>query len=347
MQYNILPDTLIKVSKICLGTMTWGEQNTEAEGHEQLNYAINERGINFLDTAEMYSVPAKASTQGSTEKIIGTWLNKRNKRDDLIIASKVCGPSAGLPHIGTGRKFNRENMTTALHKSLERLQTDYIDIYQLHWPERPTNYFGALGYHHTSDDAVTDFVETLTVLDDFIKQGKIRYIGISNETPWGTMQYLRIVENHNLPKIITIQNPYNLVNRTYEIGLSEIGIRENVGLLAYSPLAGGLLSEKYLQGNRPDGARFTLWPNYFTRYAHPNTMKAVEKYAALAKEHGLSLAQMSLAFINSRDFLTANIIGATTMLQLKENIDAVDVVLSEEVIKEIQKIHTEFPNPAP
>lgn len=347
MQYNILPDTLIKVSKICLGTMTWGEQNTEAEGHEQLNYAINERGINFLDTAEMYSVPAKASTQGSTEKIIGTWLNKRNKRDDLIIASKVCGPSAGLPHIGTGRKFNRENMTTALHKSLERLQTDYIDIYQLHWPERPTNYFGALGYHHTSDDAVTDFVETLTVLDDFIKQGKIRYIGISNETPWGTMQYLRIAEKHALPKIITIQNPYNLVNRTYEIGLSEIGIRENVGLLAYSPLAGGLLSEKYLQGNRPDGARFTLWPNYFTRYAHPNTMKAVEKYATLAKEHGLSLAQMSLAFINSRDFLTANIIGATTMLQLKENIDAVDVVLSEEVIKEIQKIHTEFPNPAP
>jgi len=347
MQYNILPDTHIKVSKICLGTMTWGEQNTEADGHEQLNYAINERGINFLDTAEMYSVPAKASTQGSTEKIIGTWLNKRNKRDDLIIASKVCGPSAGLPHIGTGRKFNRENMTTALHKSLERLQTDYIDIYQLHWPERPTNYFGALGYHHTSDDAVTDFVETLTVLDDFIKQGKIRYIGISNETPWGTMQYLRIAEKHALPKIITIQNPYNLVNRTYEIGLSEIGIRENVGLLAYSPLAGGLLSEKYLQGNRPDGARFTLWPNYFTRYAHPNTMKAVEKYATLAKEHGLSLAQMSLAFINSRDFLTANIIGATTMQQLKENIDAIDVILSEEIIKEIQKIHVEFPNPAP
>lgn len=347
MHYNILPDTNIKVSKICLGTMTWGEQNTESEGHEQLNYAINERGINFLDTAEMYSVPAKATTQGFTEKIIGTWLHKRNKRDDLIIASKVCGPSAGLPHIGTGRKFNSENMTNALHHSLQRLQTDYIDIYQLHWPERPTNYFGALGYHHTSDDAVTDFVETLTVLDDFIKQGKIRYIGISNETPWGTMQYLRIAEKHALPKIITIQNPYNLVNRTYEIGLSEIGIRENIGLLAYSPLAGGLLSEKYLKGNRPDGARFTLWPNYFTRYAHPNTMKAVEKYATLAKEHNLSLAQMSLAFINSRDFLTANIIGATTMQQLKENIDSIDIVLSEEVLKEIQKIHLEFPNPAP
>jgi aryl-alcohol dehydrogenase-like predicted oxidoreductase len=347
MEYNILPDTNIKVSKICLGTMTWGEQNTEPEGHEQLDYATNEKGINFIDTAEMYSVPAKATTQGSTERIIGTWLKKRNKRDDLIIASKVAGPSAGLPHIGTGRKFNKENITNALHNSLQRLQTDYIDLYQLHWPERPTNYFGALGYHHTSDDAVTDFVETLTVLNDFIKQGKIRYIGISNETPWGTMQYLRIAEKHQLPKIITIQNPYNLVNRTYEVGLSEIGIRENVGLLAYSPLAGGLLSDKYLQGNRPDGARFTLWPNYFTRYAHPNTMKAVEKYAVLAKEHGLSLVQMSLAFINSRDFLTANIIGATTMKQLKENIDAVDVVLSEEVIKEIQKIHLEFPNPAP
>lgn len=347
MEYNILPDTNIKVSKICLGTMTWGEQNTEAEGHEQLDYATNEKGINFIDTAEMYSVPAKAATQGSTERIIGTWLKKRNKRDDLIIASKVAGPSAGLPHIGIGRKFNKENITNALHNSLQRLQTDYIDLYQLHWPERPTNYFGVLGYHHTSDDAVTDFVETLTVLNDFVKQRKIRYIGISNETPWGTMQYLRIAEKHQLPKIITIQNPYNLVNRTYEIGLSEIGIRENVGLLAYSPLAGGLLSDKYLQGNRPDGARFTLWPNYFTRYAHPNTMKAVEKYAVLAKEHGLSLAQMSLAFINSRDFLTANIIGATTMKQLKENIDAVDIVLSEEVIKEIQKIHLEFPNPAP
>lgn len=347
MQYNLLPDTDINVSKICLGTMTWGEQNTEAEGHEQLDYATNERGINFIDTAEMYSVPAKAATQGSTERIIGTWLKKRNKRDDLIVASKVAGPSAGLPHIGTGRKFNKENITRALHESLQRLQTDYIDLYQLHWPERPTNYFGALGYKHTSDDSVTDFKETLEVLQGFIQQGKIRYIGISNETPWGTMQFLRIAEKENLPKVITIQNPYNLVNRTYEIGLSEIGIRENVGLLAYSPLAGGLLSTKYLQGQRPDGARFTLWPNYFTRYAHPNTMKAVERYAALAKEHGLSLPQMSLAFINSRNFLTANIIGATTMAQLKENIDSIDIHLSNDVLQEIEKIHLEYPNPAP
>lgn len=347
MEYRKLGNTDIDVSLITLGTMTWGEQNTEAEGHEQLDYATNERGINFIDTAEMYSVPAKATTQGSTERIIGTWLNKRNKRDDLFIASKVAGPSAGLPHIGTGPKFNKENITNALNQSLQRLQTDYIDLYQLHWPERPTNYFGALGYKHTSDDAVTDFQETLQILNDFIQQGKIRYIGISNETPWGVMQYLRMAEKYDLPKIRTIQNPYNLVNRTYEVGLSEIGIRENVGLLAYSPLAGGLLSNKYLNGQRPDGARFTLWPNYFTRYAHPNTMKAVEKYAALAYESGLSLPQMSLAYINSRNFLTANIIGATTMAQLKENIDSIDVVLSDEVLKEIEKIHLEFPNPAP
>lgn len=347
MQYNLLPSTNIKVSKICLGTMTWGQQNTEAEGHEQLNYATNERGINFIDTAEMYSVPAKAETQGSTERIIGTWLKKRNKRDDIILASKVAGPSAGLPHIGTGRKFNKENITRALNESLQRLQTDYIDLYQLHWPERPTNYFGTLGYVHASEDAVTDFVETLTILNEFIQLGKIRYIGISNETPWGVMQYLRTAEKYNLPKIVTIQNPYNLVNRVYEIGLAEIGEREKVGLLAYSPLAGGLLSDKYLGGKRPDGARFTLWPNYFGRYAHPNTMKAVERYAVLAKAHNLSLAQMSLAYVNTRTFLTSNIIGATNMQQLTENIDSIDVTLSEEVMKEIQKIHLEFPNPAP
>ncbi|MFN8294694.1 MAG: NADP(H)-dependent aldo-keto reductase [Chitinophagales bacterium] len=347
MQYNNLPNTDIKVSKICLGTMTWGQQNTEAEGHEQLNYSVNERGINFIDTAEMYSVPAKAETQGSTERIIGTWLKKRNKRDDIILASKVAGPSAGLLHIGTGRKFNKENITRALNESLQRLQTDYIDLYQLHWPERPTNYFGTLGYVHASEDAVTNFEETLTILNELIQEGKIRYIGISNETPWGVMQYLCTAEKYNLPKVVTIQNPYNLVNRVYEIGLAEIGEREKVGLLAYSPLAGGLLSEKYLSGKRPDGARFTLWPNYFGRYAHPNTMKAVEKYAALAKDHQLSLAQMSLAYVNTRTFLTANIIGATSMQQLTENIDSINITLSEEVMKEIQKIHLEFPNPAP
>lgn len=346
MQYNLLPDTDIKVSKVCLGTMTWGEQNSEADAHEQLDYAVSQH-INFIDTAEMYSVPSKAETQGSTERIIGTWLKKRQKRDDIILASKVAGPSAGLPHIGTGPKFNRQNITRALNESLKRLQTDYIDLYQLHWPERPTNYFGTLGYEHKSDDPVTDFRETLHILQEFIQQGKIRHIGISNETPWGTMQYLRIAEMENLPKIITIQNPYNLVNRTFEIGLSEIAIREKVGLLAYSPLAGGLLSNKYLRGTRPDGARFTLWPNYFSRYSHPNTMKAVERYAQLAADHQLSFPQMALAFIHSRKFLTANIIGATSMAQLRENIDSIHVNLPEEVLKEIEKIHLEFPNPAP
>ena len=345
MEYNYLPGTNIKVSKICLGSMTWGQQNTEAEGHEQMDYAVSS-GINFIDTAEMYSVPARPETQGSTEKIIGTWLQKRKNREDMIIASKVCGPSA-LPHLGAGRKFNRENITEALHASLKRLQTDYIDLYQLHWPERPSNYFGVLGYQHKSEDAVTNFRETLQVLSDFIKEGKIRYIGVSNETPWGLMQYLKIGEYENLPKAVTIQNPYNLVNRVFEIGLAEMSIRENVGLLAYSPLGGGLLSTKYLGGNKPEGARFTLWSNYFTRYAHPNTMKAVELYAALAKEHNLSLSQMALAFVNTRRFLTSTIVGATSMGQLKENIDSMNVHLSDAVLEELEKIHLQFPNPAP
>jgi aryl-alcohol dehydrogenase-like predicted oxidoreductase len=326
--------------------MTWGEQNTEAEAHEQLDYAINHE-INFIDTAELYAVPAKSETQGRTETYIGTWLNKRKKRDDLIIASKAAGPGAFVKHIRSGPKFNKEHLTEALNNSLKRLQTDYIDIYQLHWPERPTNYFGALGYQHKSDDPITDFRETLTVLNDFIKEGKIRYIGLSNETPWGTMQYIRIAEKENLPKVITIQNPYSLINRTFEIGLSEISIREQVGLLAYSPLGGGLLSNKYLGGNKPEGARYTLWANYFTRYSHPNTMKAVEKYGELAQQNGLSLAQMALAFVNTRNFLTANIIGATSIAQLKENIDSINIKLSDDVLKEIERIHLEFPNPAP
>lgn len=346
MEYNLLPNTNINVSKICLGTMTWGEQNTEAEAHEQLDYAVNHE-INFIDTAELYAVPAKSETQGKTETYIGTWLNKRKKRDDLIIASKAAGPGAFVKHIRSGPKFNKEHLTEALNNSLKRLQTDYIDIYQLHWPERPTNYFGALGYQHKSDDPITNFRETLTVLDDFIKEGKIRYIGLSNETPWGTMQYIRIAEKENLPKVITIQNPYSLINRTFEIGLSEISIREQVGLLAYSPLGGGLLSNKYLGGNKPEGARYTLWANYFTRYSHPNTMKAVEKYGELAQQNGLSLAQMALAFVNTRNFLTANIIGATSIAQLKENIDSINIKLSEDVLKEIERIHLEFPNPAP
>ncbi|MCB9033720.1 MAG: NADP(H)-dependent aldo-keto reductase [Chitinophagales bacterium] len=346
MQYSNLGNTNIKVSKICLGTMTWGEQNTEQEAHEQLEYATNNQ-INFIDTAELYAVPAKAETQGRTETYIGTWLNKRKKRDDLIIASKVAGPGAFVQHIRKNPSFTKAHITEALHNSLKRLQTDYIDLYQLHWPERPTNYFGSLGYRHKSDDAITNFQETLETLQGFIQEGKIRYIGLSNETPWGMMQYLNYAEKYNLPKIVSIQNPYNLINRTFEIGLSEMAIRESVGLLAYSPLAGGLLTNKYLGGNKPNGTRYTLFPNYFTRYSHPNTMKAVEKYGTLAKEINLSLAQMALAFINTRDFLTANIIGATSVEQLKENINTINIQLSDDAYKAIEQIHLEFPNPAP
>lgn len=346
MQYSNLGNTNVKISKICLGTMTWGEQNSEQEAHEQLDYATNNE-INFIDTAELYAVPAKAETQGKTESYIGTWLNKRKKRDDLIIASKVAGPGAFVQHIRKNPSFTKAHITEALHNSLKRLQTDYIDLYQLHWPERPTNYFGTLGYQHKSDDAVTNFQETLQTLQGFIQEGKIRHIGLSNETPWGMMQYLNYAEKYNLPKVVSIQNPYNLINRTFEIGLSEMAIREQVGLLAYSPLAGGLLSNKYLGGNKPNGARYTLFPNYFTRYSHPNTMKAVEAYATLAEELNLSLAQMALAFINTRDFLTANIIGATSLEQLKENINTINIQLSDDAYKAIERIHLEFPNPAP
>jgi len=347
MKFTTLPNTDIKVSKICLGTMTWGEQNTETEAHAQLDYAVQERDINFIDTAELYAVPAKAHTQGLTESYIGSWLKKRGRRDDLIIASKAAGPGAFVQHIRSGPKFNKEHLTAALHHSLKRLQTDYLDLYQLHWPERPTNYFGALGYTHKSDHAITDFVGVLEILQGFIHEGKIRHIGISNETPWGMMQYLMAAKMHPLPKIVTIQNPYSLINRTYEIGLAEIGIREQVGLLVYSPLGGGLLSTKYLGGKRPEGARYTLWGNYFFRYSHPNTMKAVEAYAELAQKSGMLLSQMALAYVNSRNFVTSNIIGATSLIQLKENIDSIHITLDDNLVKAIEDIHLMYPNPAP
>lgn len=345
MEYTHLSDTDVRVSKICLGTMTWGQQNTEQDAHEQLNYAI-ENGINFIDTAEMYAVPANPATQGLTEKYIGSWL-KNQDRSELIIATKIAGPSAATKHIRGGSKFNSEHITVAINDSLTRLQTDYIDIYQLHWPERPTNYFGALGYTHKSDDAVTDFKMVLEILSEFIKQGKIRYIGLSNETPWGMMQFLTTAQQYDLPKIVSIQNPYNLVNRTFEIGLAEMSIREKVGLLAYSPLAGGLLSGKYLSGKRPENCRYTLWPNYFGRYKHPNTMRAVEAYAKLADDAGITLPQMALAFVNTRKFLSANIIGATNLKQLKENISSINIKLTADILQKIEDIHLEFPNPAP
>ena len=344
MIFDTLGNTDLKVSKICLGTMTWGEQNTEAEGHEQLNYAV-EQGINFIDTAEMYSVPAREATYGSTEKIIGTWLHKRGKRDDLIIATKAAGPAEMTSFLRNMPNFSKAQLKEAVHNSLKRLQTDYIDLYQLHWPERPTNFFGELGYTHQSEDVGTPFRTILEGLDELMKEGKIRHIGISNETPFGMSEYLLNAKMYDLPKIQTIQNPYCLLNRTFEIGLAEMTIRNNIGLLAYSPLGFGALTGKYLNASPPN-ARMTLFPR-FGRYSTPNGIVATKKYVELAKASGLTPAQMALAYVNTRPFLTSNIIGATKMEQLKENIGSINIQLSDDVISKIEAIHQENTNPCP
>ncbi|MEH6406366.1 MAG: NADP(H)-dependent aldo-keto reductase [Leeuwenhoekiella sp.] len=344
MKYTVLPNTNIQISKICLGTMTWGQQNTEAEGHAQLDYAL-EQGVNFIDTAELYSVPAKAETYGSTEKIIGTWLKKRSRRDDVVLASKIAGPGENTKHIRTGG-FSKAEITDAIDKSLTRLQTDYIDLYQLHWPERNSNFFGKLGYLHEHDEEWEDnFAEVLETLDSFILKGKIRHIGVSNETPYGVSRYLEEARK-GAPKMITVQNPYNLLNRKDEIGLTEILHREKIGLLAYSPLGFGTLTGKYLDGKKPDNARVTKFPQ-FSRYHSETSFEATRRYSEIAKKHGLNFAQMSLAFVNERPFLTANIVGATSVEQLKENIDSIDLTLSDEVLKEIEAVHKAIPNPAP
>jgi aryl-alcohol dehydrogenase-like predicted oxidoreductase len=344
MKYTTLPNTDIKVSKICLGTMTWGEQNTEAEGHAQLDYAIDQN-INFIDTAELYSTPARVETYGSTEKIIGSWLKKRGKRDDLIIASKIAGPAEMTKHIRTGG-YAKAEIKDAIHKSLKRLQTDYIDLYQLHWPERNTNYFGKLDYSHNADEAWSDnFREVLESLNDFVREGLIRHIGVSNETPYGLSRYLEESRSQGLPKMITMQNPYNLLNRKDEIGLTEIMLREKVGMLAYSPMGFGTLSGKHLDGIQGN-TRLSLFPQY-DRYSNKNSIAATRKYKEIAENHGLSLAQMALAFVNSRPFVTATIIGATKMEQLKENIASIDIELSKENLEEINAVHAAIPNPAP
>lgn len=344
MKYTTLPDTDIKVSKICLGSMTWGEQNTEAEGHEQLDYAIDQ-GVNFIDTAEMYSVPGKKETQGSTERIIGKWFAKNKNRDQVILASKITGPSPTFSFIRENMGFSKEALTDAIHKNLSRLQTDYIDLYQLHWPERNSNYFGQRGYTHNPSEQWKDNIhEILNSLQGFIKEGKIRHIGISNEAPFGVMRYMEEARK-GMPRMITIQNPYNLLNRKDEIGLTEVLHRENVGHLAYSPLGFGMLTGKYLNGT-PKNSRIDLFPNY-NRYMKENSFKATRLYNDLALKHGMSLTQLSLAFVTSRPFMTSNIIGATTMEQLKENIDSINVTLSDEILKEIDAIHEQFPNPAP
>ena len=345
MKYSNLPNTATKISKIGLGTMTFGQQNSEAEGHAQMDYAL-ENGVNFFDTAEMYSVPAKKETYGSTEKIIGTWFKKTGNRENVILATKIAGPNRNLNYMREENDFSRESLTYALDQSLKRLQTDYIDLYQLHWPERKSNMFGVLGFKVQEDSWEDNFQSVLECLQGFINQGKIRNIGVSNETPWGLMRFLEESKKHNLPRMATIQNPYSLVNRSFEVGLSEVCHRENVGLLAYSPLAFGVLSGKFLNGANPTNARINLFPQ-FARYNSENTREAARRYHEIANDFGLTLTELSLAFVNQQPFLSSTIIGATTMEQLKENINTIKVTLDENVLAEIEKIQTIFPNPAP
>ena len=349
MQFKPLANTGILVPEICLGTMTFGEQNTQAEGFAQLDYAL-ERGLNFWDTAEMYPVPPKSETQGATERIIGNWFAERGGRDNVILATKIAGPSQGGSQIRNGQtRYTATEIASALDGNLQRLKTDYIDLYQLHWPQRPTNFFGKLGYDNAeanNNQEVTALEETLLALSDEVRKGRIRAIGLSNETPWGTLKFLHLAEKLGLEKVVSVQNPYNLLNRTYEIGMSEIAKYENVGLLAYSPLAFGYLTGKFRHGARPANARVTLFSR-FSRYSNPQSEWATEQYAQLAEKHGLSLTQLALAFIKQQFFVTSTIIGATNLAQLKENIDAFEINLSEDILQGIEAIHRQQPNPAP
>ena len=345
MQYRPLGQSDIQVSVICLGTMTWGQQNDQADANEQLDYALD-HGVNFIDTADMYSVPTKVETQGSTETIIGNWLTETGNRDKVVLATKVAGRSMGMDYLRGGPILDRTNIEQAIEGSLRRLQTDYFDLYQVHWPDRVTNYFGQLDYRHNEDAEHIAIEETLTVLAELVKAGKVRQIGISNETPWGAMRWLQAAKEMGLPRVVTIQNPYSLLNRSFEVGLSEISHREQLGLMAYSPLGFGTLSGKYLDGSAGDDARVNQFPQ-FARYTKPQGIAATTKYVQLARDHGLDPAQMALAYVNSRPFLTSTVIGATRMDQLKSNIDSIDVTISDEVLAGIDAIHAEISNPCP
>ncbi|SPL72359.1 NADP(H)-dependent aldo-keto reductase [Acinetobacter stercoris] len=348
MNFKPLGQTGIEVPEICLGTMTFGEQNNQNEAFQQLSYSLDQ-GLYFWDTAEMYPVPPKPETQGATESIIGHWIAKYGARDKLFLASKIAGPQQGGSHIRDGyTRFVESEIASALDGSLKRLQTDYIDLYQLHWPQRATNFFGQLGYNnqHAQEHEITPLEETLLALHKEVQKGRIRYIGLSNETPWGTMKFLQIAEKLGLEKIVSVQNPYNLLNRTYEIGMAEIAKHENIGLLAYSPLAFGYLTGKFRHGAKPANARITLFSR-FNRYTNPQSEWATEQYALLAEKHGITLTQLALAFIKQQFFVTSTIIGATNMQQLKENIDAFNLDLSEDILKGIDDIHRQQSNPAP
>ncbi len=345
MKYTTLPNTDLEVSRICLGSMTWGEQNTEQDAHDQLDYAIDE-GVNFIDTAEMYAIPASKKTQGLTESYIGSWLDRSGMRDRIVLATKIVGPSRGFKHIREKLDFSMESLEDALHNSLRRLKTDYIDLYQLHWPERSVNIFGKRDYDHTKNESWEDNLgEILDRLSQLVEQGKVRYIGVSNETPFGLMRYMEEHRKGKL-KMVSVQNSYNLLQRRDEIALKEVLMMEEIGYLAYSPLAFGVLSGKFLNGARPANSRVTLFPSY-NRYSSDISENATAAYAELAERYGLSLAQLALAFVNQQDFVTANIIGATNLEQLSENIGSIDIELSAEVLKEIDRIHARMPNPAP
>ena len=344
MNYRKLGNTDLEVSTICLGTMTWGEQNTQEEGFEQMDYALDQ-GVNFWDTAELYAVPPKAETFGHTETIIGNWFEKNKKRDKVILASKVAGPSRKYLRNGEN-SFVGKNLDKAINDSLKRLKTDYIDLYQLHWPERNVNNFGKLGYTH-KENSWNEFEDVLENLKKYIESGKIRYVGLSNETPWGVMKYLKLSKDKDLPRMMSIQNPYSLLNRSYEVGLAEISIREKIGCLAYSPLASGYLSGKYRNGNFPKGSRMERDFDFWTRYRKPNVDKVVEEYFKISKKYDLDISQMSIKFCEVQDFMTRVIIGATTMEQLKTDIESVKVKLDENVIKEINEIQKIYPNPCP
>ena len=346
MNYRKLGTTDIKVSTICLGTMTWGEQNTQEEGFEQMDYALNQ-GVNFWDTAELYAVPPKKETFGHTEIIIGNWFKKTKKRKEVILATKVAGPSREYLRDG-GYNYGIEKMTEAINDSLKRLQTDYIDLYQLHWPERNTNMFGKLGYEHKDKGDWNRFEDVLVNLQKFVKEGKIREVGLSNETPWGVSKYLELAKEKNLPIMMSVQNPYSLLNRTYEIGLAEVSIREQIGLLAYSPLASGYLSGKYRNKKYPKGSRMERdWEFWKYRYDTPNLKNAVEEYYKISEKYNLDMSQMSLKFCELQPFMTSVIIGSTTMEQLKTDVESVNVKLTDEIIKEINEVQKIYPNPCP
>ena len=345
MQYKTLGRSELKVSRIALGTMTFGRTNTEAEAFEQMDYALAQ-GVNLFDAAEMYPVPTDPRYQGNTERYIGNWMKARGSRDQVVVATKAAGPGEMVSYIRPDLHFDRANLREAVHNSLRRLQTDYIDLYQLHWPDRATNMFGQLGYRHQPEQDGTPILDTLRALDELVKEGKIRHVGLSNETAWGTMKFLQLAERYDLPRMVSVQNPYSLLNRSLEVGLSEVLLRERVDLLAYSPLGFGVLSGKYLQGARPAGSRIVEFPR-FSRYLTASGQAATEAYVKLAQEAGLDPAQMALAFVNSREFLGANIIGATRMEQLRANIDSLEIHLSEELLEQIELIHSRYTYPCP